>query len=73
MSVYTCMIIKTIRDRIHKKGPNGCFYYSKIYLDPLKHISKIGQSTMELQWPEFLIMHTFQLHASILMLLYKNS
>ena len=46
--------------------------HSKRYLGPLQLISyalEIGLSIIKLQWPEFLIMHTFQLHASNLMFL----
>ena len=42
------------------------------YLGPLQLLSyalEIGLSIMELLWPEYLIMRTFQLHASALMLL----
>ena len=47
--------------------------FSKIYLVSRVSITyflalKIGLSIMELQWPEFLITRTFQLHTSTLML-----
>ena len=59
------------RDLVHIFSSFQIISYSKRHLYPLQLLSyalEISLSIMELQWPEFLIIH-FKLRASTLMLL----
>ena len=79
--ILMCFVSPILLHCIHVKGNLTHAFsilHSKRYLVFRVSITyflalKIGLSIMELQWPEFLITRTFQLHASTLMLFHwKN-
>ena len=67
--LYIYGIVAAKRDLVHIFSSFQIIVFSKRHLCPLQLLSyalEISLSIMELQWPGFLITHTFLLHASTL-------